>query len=586
MKLKKMTLNLFLIAFLLAMAVLWGKQGGFSAMLHLLMVVIAGTLALAFWEPVAMMLLTLPDSMAGPIRPFAWGLGLLVPFIVLLIVLRGASDRMVKGNVHLQGTVSQVVGGACGVAAGIFTAGLAIIGMGFLGGPTSLAGYQPYIVAQDSGEIVENPEGGDLWLDVDEWAAGFFTRLSRAGLGGGVFQNTPLAAMRPDLAREAAVFHLRYHDPNASLVVPPGGVSVEGVHVVPTRHSSELSGRLSPDIVDALGEAFHRSGNRVVILETRWRQDAAAYDTDDILRVAPTQVRLLTHSDTDGQPAAQLDSPIGFGKLVNPMENTREFHSTRTGSAYASSRLQEARIAWLFILPGTRDLEAVYLRQLRFPIEQPQVAETGEQFNEIVELLGTPVAGEDSDQADDTPRDRDTQATPEFLERTNRLPRAISKNEVTTLRFGGSDNTLVVSGEALSRRSASSGVDSESLRAEGVFAGSGNGIIRAALTADRARSLLGRARALARDVSSPLALIDDFGQTWEPIGYVWQRGDELELNFRPTQKFRSPSELPVSQMNDEDTLYLYFRVPLARTITGYRIGSESGDDLNMPVSDD
>lgn len=573
-----MTLNLLVIAFLIAMAVLWATQGGFSGMLHLLMVVVAGTLTLAIWEPLALTLLGVES-----IRPFAWGLAMLLPFAVLLTVLRMTCDKLVKGNVHLQGTVSQVVGGACGVGAGVLTAGMIIIGLGFLGGPTSLAGYQPYIVARDTGQIVPNPQGGDLWLSVDEWTVGFFNQLSQGGFAGGIFESTPLATHRPNLAREAAVFHLRYHDPNASIVTGPEGVRLDGVYTLPASERSELAEMPQP-ILDTLGDDLARDGNRVVVIETTWQQAAGAYDSDGTLRVAPTQVRLLTHSRQPDAPPAELHLPIGFGKLINPRTNQREFYSTRSGGiVYATSAdLQEQPIAWLFVLPQSRELSAVFLRQLRFPIEDME-----ESAGQIIRLLGEPPAEEeDEEQEEETPRQ--TEEMPDFLQRTAQLPQSVSKNEVTNLSFAGPDNNLVASGKDQSRGRGAMGPDSRKVRADAVYAGSGDthAIIRARLDANRARSMLGRAYQTAQQVATGLFLEDDFGQPWEPIGYVWDKNGPLELHFRPTQPFRSPSELPVSQMEDNHTLYLYFRVPRSRTIIGYQIGTESAEGLNIPVSTD
>ena len=44
-------LNLFIVGGVLLIGYWWANQGVFSALLHLLCVIAAGVIALAFWEP-------------------------------------------------------------------------------------------------------------------------------------------------------------------------------------------------------------------------------------------------------------------------------------------------------------------------------------------------------------------------------------------------------------------------------------------------------------------------------------------------------------------------------------------------------
>ena len=78
-------LNIIIIVVLLGMAAIWATYGFFSAFLHLVLVIVSGTIAFAVWEPIAYMLL-------GRMPLMAWGVGLLAPFALTLIVLRGVLD--------------------------------------------------------------------------------------------------------------------------------------------------------------------------------------------------------------------------------------------------------------------------------------------------------------------------------------------------------------------------------------------------------------------------------------------------------------------------------------------------------------
>ena len=249
-----MFLNILVIMFLALMTYYWSKQGVFSALLHLVMVIVAGAVALAVWEPLAQMLLGTFTYM----QHYAWGVALIVPLLAVLLIQRVLGDKLIKGNVHTHGLISQVLGGLCGLGSAILTGGLFIIGLGFLGPPGSdLLWYQPYGV-DVQGQVVESPEGTDLWVGIDEMAAGFYGRLSTAGF----YSEHNLASHRPEVARQAAVFHLRNYFTYASLIATPDSVGVEEVVTHPTSEWQKL-GSLPKPAIDAMGDALRVNTNRV-----------------------------------------------------------------------------------------------------------------------------------------------------------------------------------------------------------------------------------------------------------------------------------------------------------------------------------
>ena len=50
--------NILIIGFVVLIAYWWANQGVFSALLHLIAVILAGAVALAVWEPLTTVLLT------------------------------------------------------------------------------------------------------------------------------------------------------------------------------------------------------------------------------------------------------------------------------------------------------------------------------------------------------------------------------------------------------------------------------------------------------------------------------------------------------------------------------------------------
>lgn len=214
-------LNIIIIVVLLGMAAIWATYGFFSSFLHLVLVILAGTFAFAVWEPLAYVLL-------GRMPLMAWGVGLLAPFALSLIVMRTLLDKYCKMNLKFPRLADQIGGAVCGVASGVLTVGVLLIGIGFLSMKPDIMGYQPYRMSRNT---VELNEEGQLWAftQVDKWAGNFFSSLSTgsmAPMGG-----TPLAVYKSDIASRAQVFHLT-GDPYQSKFAAPDSVKVLDAQIV------------------------------------------------------------------------------------------------------------------------------------------------------------------------------------------------------------------------------------------------------------------------------------------------------------------------------------------------------------------
>ena len=176
-----MIANIVVIVFVLAMIFWWSQQGFFSAFIHLCLTIVAGTIALSIWEPLVLkfLIFRMPQ--------YAWTVGLLAPFALLLFGLRFAADRLVPGNVQMMPLLSKALGGACGLGSGVLTAGLVFIGLGVPAvGPVGAgAGISP--TPRPTG--ASPPPDSDCGSALTPWRAAF-SRLSPAG------RCTPGAASR------------------------------------------------------------------------------------------------------------------------------------------------------------------------------------------------------------------------------------------------------------------------------------------------------------------------------------------------------------------------------------------------------
>lgn len=564
-----MIANLLIVGFLLAMAYWWSTQGLFSAFLHLVLSIVAGSLAIAFWEPLAYTLLSLTPILA----PYAWGLSLLLLFIVIFGLLRVLSDKVVPKNVHFMGIISQIGGGACGVAAGIIISGLTIIGLGFLPLGVSLAGYQPWQISAD-GQVTKSDSS--LWVGVDRMASNVFT-----GLSNGAFSNaTPLVAYHPDFAKAAILFRLRL-DENASVVAVPGSVTVQNAYSQPTAKARVLQG-LNLGVADALGDALKQDTYRLVVVDTLWRMTpAGTYDSDSTLRVPSTQVRLGAAPPKATADQVELIAPIAFAREENAQTGERYFYALDSDRRYASSTNQEQRIAWVFMVPEGLSAKFLTARNLHFDLP----ADLEQEPEKIVQLLGEPVPVElpegEPGLPDGTVGGREgirAGHTAASIQVTNQLPRPMSTNEVVGIRH---QDGAVVSGKGTAKQSV--GSLSKTTRLDTVYQPGHLRTVRLQIQPDQARSLLGAARAAAASLQG-VWLEDDRGNRLYPIGYAWMKSSgEQEVMVNPDQPIRSARELPAREMGSGDQLYLYFRATPGVTITSYQIGESTTQDINLKV---
>src|SRR3954469_17265789 len=97
-------LSIIAVVVTLGLGYIWLTRGFFSALIHLICTIIAGAIAFAAWEPLSYWFLE--SSSNSGIMSFvagvSWGLGLMVPFAVSLIVLRLIVDKLLPGNVVLE----------------------------------------------------------------------------------------------------------------------------------------------------------------------------------------------------------------------------------------------------------------------------------------------------------------------------------------------------------------------------------------------------------------------------------------------------------------------------------------------------
>jgi hypothetical protein len=554
--------NLMIVAFLLAMIYWWSLQGFFSAFLHLVVVIVAGALAFALWEPLVF-------NFGMHMQPqYAWGLWLLGPFVLLVIVLRLATDRLIKMNVQFQSLFSSILGGACGLVSGVLTAGIAVIGLGFLPLPSNLGGYEPFVVA-GAGQVEE--AGSGLWVPVDRYADRTFARLSMAGF----YTSRPLAVYQPDLPQQAALFRMRY-DENASVIARPDSVRVDGVWAQP------MPVRELPAAVHAgLGGRRDAGGQKAVVVDTTWAMSAGTFDPDAAVRIPPTQIRLVSQQQRPGGGGTlTFHAPVAF---VHQQGDQRVFIPFASADTQAFGNRQTETFGWVFVVPVDQNPRFLMARHLR--LELPD-ADTDPQA--FVAAMGRPAPQEQPDAAvaeveaaapsevGEREGIRAGHTVAEF-EATNRLPTPTSRNLATTLRV--QDNGVV---EGSASVSGQPGSLSPNVRVDSIFIPSHQGAIRLRIAQDNAQSLLGQARVAAASLQG-VWLTDERGDTYQPIGWVWHRGgSDMDIWVDRIRQVQTARDMPIARMNQGDHIYLYFAVPRGARIVSYNIGDTTRQEISPP----
>jgi len=228
-------LNIFILLVLLGLIAIWSTYGVFSALLHLIIVVAAGTIAFAVWEPLAFWLL-------GRMPAYAHGVGLLAPFTLLIIFFRALFDRLCRMNVHVPRIADQIGGGVCGLLSGILAIGVLLIGVNFLPAAKDAMGWEPYKI--EANKVVANPEG-QLWsfLRVHKTAGSFFTMLSGGSMSP-MGSDPGMSEARPNVAERAMRSRSPY-DTNQFRSAHPDTISVVGLYELPATAQgfTELSRR-------------------------------------------------------------------------------------------------------------------------------------------------------------------------------------------------------------------------------------------------------------------------------------------------------------------------------------------------------
>ncbi|MEM6553396.1 MAG: hypothetical protein AAF750_14865 [Planctomycetota bacterium] len=616
-------INVILLVFFLGMAFLWATYGLFSALIQLGLVIAAGAIAFAVWEPLAEILL-------GRMPAIAWGVALLAPFALLLIGFRVAFDKLVKANVQTNNLLSQVGGGAVGLAAGYLAAGVALLGIAHLPMGERILGYQPF---QAAGFRTDAAPDSDLWpgLQADRYASSFFTTLA-AGPFSPSLSDANLATHRPDPFEAAHRLRLG-PDPAAANAVAPGDVEVLGVaaaapsveelkqmigfaafdallkapptddlanfRITPTIADTNLGALRRPETLEQLGKGYgdgegnpvqlrdmldamsqdlidraqtglapEIAGNRQLLLvPTRWTQSPTSFDVDSRIRINPTQARLYF---TNADDALEAAAPVALSRFTAVRGGRVLFFFSEVSQVVGTNDTED--LVFIFAVPQDATPQRLMLRNLRFDLPEPtKLADL-----ETARLLGAPPLAVAAPQTTVAAGSTASGIDGVTFATTSRLPRAISPNSADASLQRNNDDTALQSGEGFAPKAPGRAMTRT------IATSTGEGMVRMQITPRVAQSFLGQARDVAAR-TQPLNIIDSFGQPYNPIAYVIAKQDGSQYIGVNPAGYRAPSQMQLNRLTNDDEFYVYFRVPANTKITEVVFGVfRSNEQVKLP----
>jgi hypothetical protein len=545
--------NLLLIGLALLIAYWWANQGLFSALLHFVCVIVAGGIAFAIWEPLAVAMLS-----RGVLENYAWGIALLAPFALSLLLLRIASDRLVPDNVNFPQWANYTVGGALGLGAGVLTMGMLLIGGGFVQSSDEIMGFagatrtttsrgQPDLAAQR------------LWVPMHELTADFYGLLS-VGAFAPEF-GRPLRTAYPSLAATALGLHRdSAAGGRARTSVAPDSVTV---------------GRFmfSPDFRNSDGT----QGAYVVELDL----DNKASDKGGFLTVSASQIRLIervpprsvrepeaVYPDRWSQPGdTGLRELWLFDDLLNYATNVPGQQQTKFFFVFPASRLGGPENAPEFVqFKGLR---------LRLPALEPVQLDATAMTQLLRGADPSRLAGPVEDPTAKMIASRDLTVD------NGIAPANASVNTLTTMEQ--SDQFLTEGRQDFPRGGATA---SPVNRIKGIYAREGTAIVRLNLSRQQSSVDVWNDRSDNRTKAgetAPLLLVDERGNTYAPIGYIWVRPDGVEIRLDPRRGIEAIKDFPPQPSSGTHELYALFNPTAGVTIKSVRLGNVVLANANLLV---
>jgi hypothetical protein len=522
-------INLFVVLGVILIGYWWANQGLFSAILHLFCVIGAGVIALAFWDPLTYMVLR-----GDGVDNYAWGLILIILFLVSLVLLRLTMDKIVRANVKLPTWANLTFGFPVGAMAGVLTIGMFVIGAGFIQSVKDPFGYSPVHRSARTGRI--EAEGRKLWLPVDKLTSEFFSLLSVTSLQ----TSTPLRQYQPELWQQASLVRDTYNKGRSQLSMMPKAAKILKVSYCPDTDEY------------AIEVSF----------------DAKARDFGSMLSLSRAQIRLIG-------PARGIDEP----DVIFPDSWTQSagyFQFDDVSHYITSESGQQSSEATIFFKGGNIGDSARFLqiRNTRYRINRiQQVAPNGIQRLKGQVSAATPAAPPTASLGNTIDSVLLLSATPRPIRAGKNM--GIGSLELLENKFYRGEHTFPAKTPRVSTK----------LLIDGLYELPGTRIVQLTVERNGPADLYGNTLEQAGD-NAEIMMIDNQNRSYWPMGYIHLQGENVKMYLAPTEYIKTMAELPVLPSSGAHTLKLLFVITENATVTSLRVGDVTIGNCNLTVVPD
>jgi hypothetical protein len=580
-----MILNLIVIGAVLLIAYLWASRGFFSAFLHLLCTIVAGAIAFALWEPIAY------GVLLGVRDDIAWSVSLVVPFVVSLAVLRLLVDKLLKNNIGLHDATNLVGGALCGGAAGLIAIGIFVISIGFLRVPPDFLGYRAATFAETSKGPGVLVRGASLWLPADKVVENFYGMTSEGSLA----TSTPLAVRAPDLDIQGNLQRYNYQGVGRTSLTPADFTVLGQYEVEPSNLDALLTDTFTTDpngqpvtqkIVDIEGNPFPADSK---LVGTVLLFKAGAKEKQGQVVIGPGQIRLLATNNTTGEVKSIL--PAAFVNQGDPLALDYKRWRYDSDGVFAASvgGAAESTMAFEFIVPPDYTAQEVQVRNVRVDLDaipqnnrpganpaltfaSAQARDSALRDFSLLGAVGVDIKGGELASDEDTTEVLIEEGRNSIVTVTERLPFNGQFNRSRRGQLDITQDNKIIGGEEKFQRSEFSEIGlQENLRVFELGRTNDTRIVQVDVGLQSRLSLLGRAFQKATSVVPPV-LVDSLGRQYQPIGYVFQNGDDFSIRFTPGDPIRGLAQIPsLSTSRTDQRLVLLFRVNSGAELTSFAI---------------
>ena len=564
-----MFLNIIVVILVLSIGYAWMNRGIFNAMLHTLCALAAGAIAFAVWEPLSVMLVN-----ASPERGFfsflegaAWGVSLVIPFVVAFILLRVISDKVVPNNIKNSRLVDYIGGAAFGLVTGIISIGILVIGVGNMRLPTNFLGYQPLWYSADratgAGSLVKTDK---LWIPVDSLVATVYGKLSN----GAMSTSKPLAYWYPELRLTGF----------ASRVSPEGAArnamrikdfNMRGTYTVGPDEGAQMSELLKLDgnstqrYVDINNEPVSTGKLYGYVIEFEAGAKERGEKGAGQLIISNGHVRMLVEN-SDGStetifPAAVISESSNPGEFGRWRFDANDVYVSSTGGS------SKVPMGFEFVVPSGSTPVALYVKNLRVDtaeLPKPVNYKTASR-RDLSVRSGAILKGKGDEVSYNSQNAVTVSGTDTNANLVTTSPRMLEVLAISVARRGLTvdDDNEVVGGqgtylvEEAGRRNAP---PAKNLRVERYGVGPGQTLIKLDVSAGTPFGFLSTPVQTA-PLDQPLRLLDTNGNEYEAIGYEYIDNTNYEVRYTRGSTLTGIDDTPaLSTTRDDQKLLILFIV--------------------------